>query len=1737
MEEKIKMIKKKNFKKLIKWILIYTIIGGVGSEFAPLISSALESENLDSDNYTKLVTALESDEQSVNALNKKAFDENIAEQLEIKGLQFEEFADTKKNEQEIRVVIQLTNESASDTIEPPTGTKKSIKKIEHATDQVIQNQQTIKTKVEKIAGNKAQRSFGYLLNGFSIDVKYKDVETIRNLPGVADVTAATVYHPTSVEANQLANIPQVWEEYQLKGEGMVVSIIDTGIDPSHKDLRLSDTTKEKITLEESQTSITEMGHGKAFTRKIPYGYNYADNNTTIIDENPVTNMHGMHVAGIAAANGIGADSTTAVLGVAPEAQLLAMKVFSNSSGAVALNDDVIAAIEDSVKLGADILNMSLGAVAGNRDSNDPVQISIREAAEVGVLSVISAGNSGLSTSNDTNVAPQNKFGTLDTGTLGSPGVTDEGLTVASLESSVQISGRLAIYTVNEEGVKIPYLMETPASSEGKIPYFKGVTTNISSLNTPHTMIDVGIGAEVDYQNKDVAGKIVLVRRGSIPFLDKQVLAKKYGASAIFIYNNLPNLAALEMPIADSNFITLGLTKEDGDKFAELISEHPATNYSFEADQFLTENPKAGKISDFSSWGPTPSLEFKPEITAPGGQIYSTANQNSYQTSSGTSMAAPFVAGTEALIYQALKAEKSPLTGLDLIEFAKASLLNTAIPVMDQKHPDVIISPRRQGAGFLQADQAIKNKVYLTDAKTGKASLALKQIGQSTELSLQLKNTGKQAVSYNVHDFGGVYTEDRTATAEVYEKKIAGADIKTGSSEIKLKAGETKTIQLTLDLPDTFSKNQFVEGYIGLTSETQPDLVMPYMGFYGDYSEAAILDTPIYSGNSIQGKGFFTDKNNTFLGLEKGTINPNLVAISPNKDGRKDEAKPTLYFLRHAKTATYEIVDQNKNVIRRLNEDHNVIKDYFNPASNAFSSHTVSAATWNGMVYNPKTGGNDIVPDGYYQMKITVQGMSEKAGTQETFLPIKVDTKSPVISQATFVTPDSLNLKIEDQLSGTDLRSVAIAINGQIETYDLSATENEELTVPLKSTQRAANGKNKVEVVASDYAGNIGQFNEFISFGTTEDLVLFNLSDNALITTTSNSYSTEKKSYTVKGYYPAGKSIYVNGSLIDNQAGYFDMEVPLTENSTELIFSQEANQQTIIKRVAIRAKVIPPELTIDSPTESVVTDENHYLVTGKTGSSTKVLEVINQSNGVKINSTDAIQTDGRFSTEISLINGQNNLMITALDEFGNKTSKKVSLRTTGYNQPTILALTNLNVVGLTQVGVGNPNYDEISKEYMIKGRLKEPIEQFKINGEDVAYDPIELTFSYPVPLKQGKNTVAFYLKDTAINAEKPLIDEGYTILLDTVLPTLEVENLQVDSQGNYQVYTNQNPFLLKGLISDNFSGYRLYINNENILTDVNYFIFDEKFFANRLAAPFEYPVSLAEGENSVQLGLLDTLNNLTKKAISIYYRQASPLAPIVTADTTSLTNKAVNLTATSEAEMLIYYCFSGEEYQLYTDQVAVTSNQKVSFKALDKYGNYSEATVYEVKNSQQAIASQPKIDVSPREKLTEAVQISLGYQSELTELEQTFTHLRYSLDKGITYNEYQTPFTLEKSTDIYAQSYDDAGNQSEIIKETVLIEETLEEKEKPETEITKPTIPNLKPEGEEVISVLGSTRVKETATNLIPPLMANPLSVKDQLPKTGTDFTQTYSVLGLWISFYSIYLLLKNKKKSANLSNN
>ncbi|SER79773.1 lactocepin [Isobaculum melis] len=1710
------------------------------------VVSATEQEiTTTGSHYDEMDQLLTEKMETTDTVSKKALEENIRAQLEARGFDLSELQENEAlAEQEFRIIIQLESEAAVNEISAPTGSESSVRKIESATDEVIAEQKDIKKEVEKITGNQVNQSFGYLLNGFSIDAKYADLDKIREIDGVHSVAIAKAYYPTAIDANQLAHVEQVWEKHQLKGEGMIVSIIDSGIDPTHKDLRLSDQTNEKISISEGQTNVNNIGYGKVFSRKIPYGHNYADNNEEIVDKNPAVGMHGMHVAGIVAANGEGDDPAKAVLGVAPEAQLLAMKVFSNNPRiATALDDDIIAAIEDSVKFGADIINMSLGSVSGSMDPNSPDQIAIREAAEAGVLSVISAGNSSLSTTNNPNVDPQNLLGTVDTGTLGAPGVAAEALTVASAENSLITSDGLLLYLEDGMGNKTPHQIESATSPSGAILFSKTVTASHDLLTTTHEMIDVGLGTEADYQGKDVQGKIVLIKRGEIAFSEKQANAKANGAAAAFIYNNIPNNAPISMQLADPNYLTLGLTNEAGAALVALIQQQPSQLVSFEINGYQFSNPSEGKMSAFSSWGPLPNLEFKPEISGPGGQIYSTLNDNGYGTKSGTSMSSPFVAGSTALVYQALKQKQAPLTGIDLIHFTKLSVMNTAIPMLDKEHQNAIISPRRQGAGQIKVDYAIENTTTLTDLVDGDGALALKQIGAVTTFSVQVKNNGAKEVHYQFDDVGGVYTEAQTVSSEVYDQKIEGATLTASEQSITLQPGEEKILEFSLQLPSQFSVNQFVEGYIRLTSDTEPALTMPYLGFYGDYGDAPVIDAPIYEMTSLLGYGYFTDKKNTILGLENNTVNPEKIAISPNADKRQDEAKPTLLFLRNSKSIVYEVTDANKKVLRKLYESKQDRKDYFNANTSNFSSHTITDANWDGTVYQTKTGKNEVVADGQYYLKVTAYAQVEGAKAQETYLPIKVDTTAPEISELAFQNSagnPTLTMKVKDETSKVDTRTMVVSINGKIDTYEITDQNLDAVKVAISQAHAPRNGVNQVEVLVSDHAGNRGYLNQFVKYGESEALVLFNLVENQVITSNTLDYSEATQTFTIQGSYPInGQPLFVNGLALNPSQGVFKAAIPIDESTEEIIFSTDEAQQEILQEIPIEVHVKKPEFTLFTPSEiTSTTNEASVTISGKVDSTIQNLSLENHGTTQILDLTSQIQADGSFNLTIGLANGQNAIEVTAKDAYGNQTIVKRMVTTTSIQQRTIIELENVDRSGITLIGVGNPYVDTENQTYTIKGRLREKVDQFKINQEDVAYDETTLTFEHPIQLKQGKQSVAFYLQAAHLNNGEALVNEGYYLFSDTVLPSLEIADLSIDENGDYQVYTNENPFHLKGLVSDNLSGYKLYINNENVYTDIDYASLDEKFFEGKSAVSFDHPVALTEGENFIQVGLVDSLGNLEKKRITVFLKQAVVQAPVITPSTTDATKQAVHLQATIPEETTVFYSFDGENFEPYTTEIAVSQNQKVYFKAQDKYGNVSELTIYEVQNIQEKIASKPKVTIRAYDAATKSVTAILDYETPLTDAQKAYTHLRYRLDdkkQRTTKDEfvaYEGPIQITQSTVLAVQSYDDAGNESEVIETRIQVHHPV-----------KPTTPETETQNDEKAK---ETNEKENGVNQASDTTphanqrqekatsqneeeTNPSTHKGSLPRTGEQPIVELNLLGLTVGLLALSYLKRSKK--------
>ncbi len=153
------------------------------------------------------------------------------------------------------------------------------------------------------------------------------------------------------------------------------------------------------------------------------------------------------------------------------------------------------------------------------------------------------------------------------------------------------------------------------------------------------------------------------------------------------------------------------------------------------------------MSAFTSWGPTPNLDFKPEITAPGGNIFSTLNDNKYGIMSGTSMAAPHVAGGTALVMERVDKEFK-LKKANRIKMAKNLMMNTSKPV--EFVPGEYVSPRRQGAGLMQLANALSTNVVVTNQANGEAKVALKEIkGNLATFTLEAHNFSNRAATYDV----------------------------------------------------------------------------------------------------------------------------------------------------------------------------------------------------------------------------------------------------------------------------------------------------------------------------------------------------------------------------------------------------------------------------------------------------------------------------------------------------------------------------------------------------------------------------------------------------------------------------------------------------------------------------------------------------------------------------------------------------------------------------------------------------------------------------------------------------------------------------------------------------------------------------------------------------------------------------------------------------------------------------
>ncbi len=591
-------------------------------------------------------------------------------------------------------------------------------------------------------------------NIISAWVPYGSLEKIAALPGVKTVAMEAQYEPAVAERSENA-APNTYPSSGMIGSGVLwnggytgagtrIAIVDTGTDTDHQSFdngaylyALSENAAAKgMSLAEYKASLNMMteetiaavlpqlhAHERMpgvtaadlyGNEKLAYGFNYVDSTLNIVHDYDQQGEHGSHVAGISTANryipqnGGYADTRDSVmmLGVAPDAQLITMKVFGDSSP---FDSDYMAAIEDAITLGCDSVNLSMGTTVPGSPYTDVYSGLMEMMTHTDTVVVISAGNAS-------NWAVASLFGYLynddvSFDTVGAPGSYASAFTVASVENDGTVG-----YYFNAAGRNCFYYENMGFGNTAFITLDK--SANLSGTEYEFVLLD-GLGYAEDYAGLDVSGKIVFVSRGTLSFAEKANNAASRGAAAVVVYNNDEGMFGMdltglryELPVAsllrsDAQAIMAASTKLGDIAYTGKLTVYGKMGVGMNGSAYY-------KMSDFSSWGVPSNLTLKPEITAPGGNIYSVWGSNAvtgggsdqYETMSGTSMAAPQITGMAALLAQYYRenglAQKS---GISARHLAQSLLMSTAQPLYEEASGGNYYSLMNQGAGLARVDLA------------------------------------------------------------------------------------------------------------------------------------------------------------------------------------------------------------------------------------------------------------------------------------------------------------------------------------------------------------------------------------------------------------------------------------------------------------------------------------------------------------------------------------------------------------------------------------------------------------------------------------------------------------------------------------------------------------------------------------------------------------------------------------------------------------------------------------------------------------------------------------------------------------------------------------------------------------------------------------------------------------------------------------------------------------------------
>ena len=846
--------------------------------------------------------------------------------------------------------------------------------------------------------------------------------------------------PANLSAHLMMHIDQVAQ----KGEGKVIAVIDTGVDMTHPAFTGELAGTPALTPQKVAAMTSQLGEGKTgvyVSQKFPFAYDYADGDNDASPAKTPYASHGTHVAGIAAGN---ADK---IVGTAPNTQVIVAKVTRSEDDAL-LDSALLASLDDMLVLHPDVINLSLGWTAGMDSEADSVYATVYKKLQEAGITVNAASGNAFSTGYGNNSGKGLPYASdPDSSVMDEPATYSSVVAVASVENALLRNA----FTVN--GKDIGYQRARGLNGE-KVAFFSDLPAGT------YEYVDAGFASEEDaaalkakYPD-GLAGKIALVSRGNMTYQKKVENLYDLKPAGIVVYNNVSVGSLIAMNLTAQDMPAAFISQADG----QAMLDAPEHMLSITEGQVLPQST-IYEASEFSAWGVSPDLRLKPEIAAPGGEVFSSIPDGAYEQSSGTSMATPQMAGVSTIVLQRVQSDPlfASMSARQKADVVQNLIMGTARPLTDAAQTTgALYSPRKQGAGLVDALAATTSSVYPTVVGAPEQSRPKADLGDGTKgwhFDVTLHNLSGVPATYELNSQalseivdGGFFTQHssdwRGRGVEITYSGAASASAEGATVTVPASGEATVGIDVTPGsefasyVADNAPNGTFLDGFVRFASKTegQPDLAVPYLGFYGDWGKAPIFDALASEGGAhTRASAIVNGKTGDSLGYNPlvkaadrtGNPNPQRYVISRSAaSGAPTILEPRTGTLRsvHSLTSTYTY--QGSEVASVTN--HRNWKSVYLTST---EENTWVEAYHESTVFDANAEPFAHMPDGAYTLRIAAFNDGPSRAEQSISYQFRLDTTAPVISELAYRQKDegfvvTFDVTDDSPLAAVDLHDPA-----------------------------------------------------------------------------------------------------------------------------------------------------------------------------------------------------------------------------------------------------------------------------------------------------------------------------------------------------------------------------------------------------------------------------------------------------------------------------------------------------------------------------------------------------------------------------------------------------------------------------------------------------------------------------------------------------------------------------------------